>query len=237
MPYPYATPTSLDQYKDGSGVVDKNQWNGSGASYDADGNQKTLTGGRTFTYDAAGNLAAEYGAPTDSGTQYVTADALGSTRLTTDSSGTVKKCYDYYPFGEEIAAGVGGRGSCFPTIGYPTSAVDAVNTKFTGQPRDEETEMDLFGARYFSSPQGRFTSPDPLFAKKEWLDDPQRWNRYGYVNNNPLTYTAINAQPLEKVKLAFTDDCWAVIFVLLHGAAPEVLVFVTRRQRLDVDGR
>ena len=237
IPYPYATPTATSQYQNSNGVVDKNQWNGTGAGYDAAGNQTALTGGRTFTYDAenrltataqpnmdpisyaydgdgrrvvknvgsattvyvydaAGNLAAEYGAPTDSGTQYVTADALGSTRLTTDSSGTVKKCYDYYPFGEEIAAGVGGRGSCFPTIGYPTSAVDAVNTKFTGQPRDEETGMDLFGQRYFSSPQGRFTTPDYILAKMEWLDDPQRWNRYAYVRNNPLRFIDPNGEDL-----------------------------------------
>src|SRR5271168_1380810 len=38
-------------------------------------------------YDAQGNLAAEYGPVSDSGTKYVYADALGSTRLETDSLG------------------------------------------------------------------------------------------------------------------------------------------------------
>src|SRR5437773_10226957 len=37
----------------------------------------------TYVYDAQGQLAAEYGAATDSGTSYLTADHLGSTRLAT----------------------------------------------------------------------------------------------------------------------------------------------------------
>jgi RHS repeat-associated protein len=45
--------------------------------------------------------------------------------------------------------------------------------------------LDYFGARYFASTQGRFTSPDPLLASgRTWA--PQSWNRYSYVLNNPL---------------------------------------------------
>jgi len=40
-------------------------------------------------------------------------------------------------------------------------------------------------ARYFSSAQGRFTSPDPLLASA-LLTDPQTWNRYAYVRNDPV---------------------------------------------------
>src|SRR5438093_995902 len=50
------------------------------------------------------------------------------------------------------------------------------------------TGLDYFGARYFSGAQGRFTSPDPLLSSgRPW--DPQSWNRYSYVLNNPLRYT------------------------------------------------
>ncbi len=45
--------------------------------------------------------------------------------------------------------------------------------------------MDFFEARYFSGAQGRFTSPDvPLADQRE--KDPQSWNLYAYVRNNPL---------------------------------------------------
>jgi hypothetical protein len=47
--------------------------------------------------------------------------------------------------------------------------------------------LDYFGARYFSSAQGRFTSADKPFAD-QYLRDPQSWNLYAYARNNPLRY-------------------------------------------------
>jgi hypothetical protein len=40
-----------------------------------------------------------------------------------------------------------------------------------------------------ASELGRFTTVDPVYTWKENLVDPQRWNRYAYVRNNPLRYT------------------------------------------------
>ena len=42
----------------------------------------------------------------------------------------------------------------------------------------------------------RFTSPDALIMKKEWLADPQRWNHFAYVRNNPLRYIDPNGEDL-----------------------------------------
>lgn len=60
--------------------------------------------------------------------------------------------------------------------------------RYTSKERDDETGLDYFGARYYSSPQGRFTSPDPLLSSGT-IYAPQTWNRYSYVLNNPLKYT------------------------------------------------
>ncbi len=65
--------------------------------------------------------------------------------------------------------------------------------KFTGKERDAESGLDYFGARYYSSVIGRFTSPD-WAAKAEPvpyanLDNPQTLNLYSYVGNNPLLRT------------------------------------------------
>ena len=60
--------------------------------------------------------------------------------------------------------------------------------EFTGKERDAETGLDYFGARYFSSPQGRFTSPDPKQSTARTLAIPQKWNKYAYVQNNPLAF-------------------------------------------------
>ncbi|MGI0015999.1 MAG: RHS repeat-associated core domain-containing protein, partial [Nitrososphaera sp.] len=57
----------------------------------------------------------------------------------------------------------------------------------TGKERDAESGLDYFGARYNSGPQGRFMNPDAPFADQQ-VNDPQSWNLYTYVRNNPLKY-------------------------------------------------
>jgi RHS repeat-associated protein len=59
----------------------------------------------------------------------------------------------------------------------------------TGKERDAETGLDFFGARYFSGAQGRFTSPDPAGNAVADPSNPQSWNQYAYVMNNPLIFT------------------------------------------------
>jgi len=44
--------------------------------------------------------------------------------------------------------------------------------EFTGKERDQETGLDYFGARYYGSALGRFTSPDPIVIMKQKLLDP-----------------------------------------------------------------
>jgi len=159
-------------------------------AYGPDGRRVTKsTPGTTYVYDAMGQLAAEYtaAAPTYIGTMYLTGDMLGSTRLVTNSLGTAINCYDYMPFGEDIPSGVGPRGSCYPTGVYPATP-DVLSDKFTGKERDAESGLDYFGARYLSSAQGWWTSPDAPFADQR-PEDPQSWNMYAYVRNNPLTNT------------------------------------------------
>jgi RHS repeat-associated protein len=54
--------------------------------------------------------------------------------------------------------------------------------------RPAENGLDYFVRRYYSSAQGRFTSPDRTFADQKTFD-PQSWNMYAYVRNNPLRFT------------------------------------------------
>ena len=159
--------------------------------YDGEGRrvQKTVALAVTnFVYDATGNLVAEYSnaAPQAAGTQYLFDDHLGSTRLVTDGS-TVKR-YDYLPFGEEIPSGMDGRGTDYGAQVVPPTTPDVVNQKFTSKERDAETGLDDFGARYYSSAQGRFMSVDPSY-ESQILELPQTWNRYSYVYNRPTFAT------------------------------------------------
>lgn len=120
--------------------------------------------------------------------KYLTPDHLNTPRVVTDVQGNIISRHDYYPFGQEIAPNIGNR----TTIeGY--SGMDSVRQKFTGYEKDEETGLDFAQARYFNSGLGRFMSVDPL-GKSEKLEDPQTWNRYSYVLNNPLRYTDPDGQ-------------------------------------------
>jgi RHS repeat-associated protein len=171
--------------------------------YDGDGNRVR----KNFTYGdklrmvySAGQLIAEYDLSNGSlkkeyiygakglvatiepsvGTKYPTADHLGSPRVITNSSGSVISRHDYKPFGEELSAGDGARSS-----GMGFGVADGLRQKFTSKERDNETVLDYFLARYYSSTQGRFTSPDPLGGNTK---DPQTLDRYTYVRNNPQTF-------------------------------------------------
>ena len=104
-------------------------------------------------------------------------DAIGNVLAVTSYNGAVVEQHDYLPYGEELC-GTQACGSINP--GQPK--------RFTGKERDAETGLDYFGARYYGSKIGRFTTVDPAYTIKENLVDPQRWNKYAYGRNNPLRY-------------------------------------------------
>jgi RHS repeat-associated protein len=62
-------------------------------------------------------------------------------------------------------------------------------SRYTGKERDAESGLDNFGARYFGSTMGRFMSPDPGWYLQADVRNPQTWNQYSYVLNNPLINT------------------------------------------------
>ena len=130
---------------------------------------------------------------------WLVTDQLGTPRMIFDKTGSLAatKRHDYLPFGEEIFGGTGGR-----TTAQGYSVADGVRQKFTQKERDNETGLDYFGARYYASLQGRFTGPDDFF-KDSQLDDPQGWNKYAYVRNNPL---ALIDPSGEKAKVTVTVD-------------------------------
>jgi RHS repeat-associated protein len=176
----------------------------SGYSYDGDGRRVTRTVGGTitvFVYNVGGHLIAEYGGTASNGaTSYLTTDHLGSTRLVTDANKAVIARHDYLPFGDEIPVGLGNR---TPALGYTTA--DDTTQRFASKERDHESGLDYFLARYYSSAQGRFTSPDPIPMTADRQSNPQTLNLYVYVGNNPIAY--LDPTGMELVRLGqHTDD-------------------------------
>ncbi len=179
--------------------------------YDGDGRRVRKSDGTIYVYNAMGQLAAEYnGTQPGSGTSFLTSDHLGSPRLITDRDANVKVRHDYLPYGEEIGWNQGtyvSYGNRSAIAGYGVS--DPVPQKFTGKERDSESGLDNFLKRYHASSMGRFMSPDPLMASAS-TSDPQTWNRYAYVRNNPLKYVdptgmvEMNAEHCNKDPYCFT---------------------------------
>jgi RHS repeat-associated protein len=137
----------------------------------------TLT--NILVYDAGGKLVAEYGPPAGGGTQYLFSDQQGSPRVIASSSGAVVSRHDYAPFGEEIGA-VGMR-----TSGQGYGAVDSARQKYAGMETDDATGMDHTLWRQYDSSSGRWTAPDPYGGSMS-ATSPQTFNRYTYVNNDPV---------------------------------------------------
>jgi RHS repeat-associated protein len=108
--------------------------------------------------------------------EYYHTDALGSVRAVTNQAGGVIERHDYYAYGEECTE-------------PPCGTQPGTNTKkFTGKERDVETGLDYFGARYYGSRIGRFSTVDPLMELRKNIANPQRWNRYAYALNQPLGF-------------------------------------------------
>jgi RHS repeat-associated protein len=145
---------------------------------------------------------------------WMVTDQLRTPRMVFDLSGSLVATsrHDYLPFGEEIYANTGGR---LMAQGYPTpqNALDSTRQKFTEKERDIETGLDYFGARYYSSVQGRFISVDP--ARKSIIpQNPQSWNRYTYAYNNPLALIDNNGKwP--------TDTHNYIIATAFNGLSPQ----------------
>ncbi len=126
-------------------------------------------------------VAIQNASGTPCSTCYLTYDHLGSVRLVTDQNANIVSRHDFLPFGEEIPAGYAGRSSQY-------GAADKINQRFTEQDRETENivPVDYFNARNFTGVLGRFNSPDPGNAGADMMN-PESWNGYSYVANNPLT--------------------------------------------------
>ena len=142
---------------------------------------------------AAGQLFASYDQNGNS-LNFQLTDWLGTRRVQTNYAGVPEAGFQSLPFGSRFASIP--ATNCAPDQDCYPADMTGTPLHFTGKPRDTESGLDYFGARYYSSTSGRFISPDwstkeePVpYAK---LGDPQTLNLYAYVGNNPLTSVDIS---------------------------------------------
>jgi RHS repeat-associated protein len=132
-----------------------------------------------------GSLAAAQRVAEEGGTRHFHLDHLGNPRLVTGANGAQIAQHDFYPFGREIT----------PMNPDTTAGMREDAFRFTGHERDwssgtlsDNTDyLDYMHARYYNPNAGRFLSIDPNMDN-DTAYEPQKWNRYSYVTNNPLRY-------------------------------------------------
>ena len=112
---------------------------------------------------------------------YMHPDHLGSASAGTNEDGSLAFTEYHTPFGEVLTG----------------AAANDNQSDFTGHIRDKDIGMSYMQARYYDPNFGRFLSIDPV----TFMDtgDPEMFNRYSYVGNNPVNY--IDPFGLEKREL------------------------------------
>ena len=129
-----------------------------------------------YIYGAGRLLAAKVSGPEK--VRHFHNDHLGTPRVITGNGGAEISRHTYFPFGEEL-----------------TASTDTERAKFTGHERDDPT-LDYMHARYYAVKWGRFLSGDPVMDIKRATSHTQAWNRYAYVENNPVNATDPNGREI-----------------------------------------
>lgn len=103
------------------------------------------------------------------GTIYIQSDQVGSPNLITDSAGNVVGRSKNLPFGERFG-----------------SSGTTSTRRFTNH-EDQPGSAIYMQARTYLPVYGKFAQVDPAYDQTK--DDPESWNLYNYVTNNPVTKT------------------------------------------------
>jgi RHS repeat-associated protein len=138
---------------------------GGGSGPIADGVQQQTS----YYYLGGQRVAMRVDAGGESTVYYLHGDHLGSTSLVVDDTGAEVARQLYYPYGEVRH----GAGSLPTDFGY------------TGQRDVPSTGLMYYRARFYHPALGRFVSADTIVPEP---GNPQDFNRYAYVSNNPLKF-------------------------------------------------
>jgi RHS repeat-associated protein len=118
-------------------------------------------------------------------TRYFHTDHLGSVDTITNETGAVAQRLSYDAFGKRRNAN-----------GTDAASITAQTTRgFTRHEHDDEVGLVNMNAREYDPLLGRFATPDTLV---QFTHHSQSYNRYGYVHNNPLSFTDPTGRGLGK---------------------------------------
>jgi RHS repeat-associated protein len=147
----------------------------------SNGNAMTsLSSQRESTWNANGSIATEnyyadqvpvaYYSNTDGYIHFQHQDWEGTVRIRSKYNGAFDGSFASFPFGD----------------GYNATGNDSDPLHFALFDYDADSNTDHAEARQYNSTQGRWLSPDPYDGSYDY-SNPQSFNRYSYVLNNPLS--------------------------------------------------
>jgi RHS repeat-associated protein len=186
---PLTQPLSCDPASNGFQITENYVLGPSGEELTMlDGNNNWL---RTNLYAGGRLLATADMVGTSPALHFHLEDPLGTRRMQLSgevaSLGQPETDIQSLPFGDQL--------NSYADQYAPATADDSTPLYFTGKERDAESGNDYFGARYYGSSMGRFTAPDS--GVDQDATDPQSWNLYSYVQNNPLTRTDADGRSIQ----------------------------------------
>jgi RHS repeat-associated protein len=186
--------------------------------YDGEGARVTSTIGSAITtfvgnhYEVSGSTVTKYyfagstriAMRQGSDLYYLLADHLGSTSLVTDTDsegGYVVSETRYKPWGETRL----------------TNGTTPTEYTFQGQYSNvADFGLQYFNARWYDGSLGRWASPDSIVPS-----GVQAWDRYAFVDNNPLRYTDPSGH--EKVCIGYTSQGCSTWYETSSTATPTPL--------------
>ncbi len=116
--------------------------------------------------------------------EYLLRDHLGSVVVITDGNGNVRQRMSFDPWGKRRNEANLATGPPGTFIGL--GSLDTLLTRgFTGHEQMDHLGLVHMNGRIYDAEIGRFLSADPIVA---YPDSTQGFNRYSYVENNPLSY-------------------------------------------------
>ena len=101
---------------------------------------------------------------------WVLGDHLGSASVTTTADGTWNSEIRYSAFGETRYS----------------SGITPTDYRYTGQLEQKDVNLYYYNARYYDAALGRFIQADTIIPE---AGNSKSYDRYTYVNNNPVRYT------------------------------------------------
>jgi RHS repeat-associated protein len=137
---------------------------------------------------AEGNHLATYSGAT---TNFFHSDWLGTKRVMTGVTGAVSETCTGFAFGD----------------GVTCAGTNWSYNGFTDDVHDPETNLEYTLFRQYSGTQGRWLIPDPSGLGAADASNPQSFNRYAYVGNDPVNATDLFGLDLDGYGLCSSDIC------------------------------